>query len=292
VNGTINKNRLMIYKDTYRDWHSNSIRGILRNSALNILYKYHLYYHDLQETLDSTNRIQFLCLHHLFKDEETSFIKLIKKLKKKYVFLSYSEAIERLKKGNIENKYIVFSFDDGIKNTLKAAEILDSYNISACFFVPTIFLDETNQTIKDNFCVQQLHVQPVELFNWQDLEKLKKLGHEIGAHTHTHPNISKISDNELLDELSISNKLLTENLGQIIHFAWPFGHFDDIRSNQIKIVESFNWSSIASAERGCHCSKNDGFSSKTIFRDPFVALWAPEHLDYFMYKNLQKRTCL
>ena len=66
----------------------------------------------------------------------------------------------------IDKPYIAFSSDDGFKNNLFAAEILNNYGASACFFINPGLVEECDfQKIK-NHCRNKLHLPPIEFLNW------------------------------------------------------------------------------------------------------------------------------
>ena len=61
-------------------------------------------------------RIQFIYLHHFFKDELQNLENLIIWLSQNHTFISYSEAVNKIVNSQIDKPYIVFSSDDGFKN--------------------------------------------------------------------------------------------------------------------------------------------------------------------------------
>ncbi|MFV1985536.1 MAG: polysaccharide deacetylase family protein, partial [Thiohalomonadales bacterium] len=64
-------------------------------------------------------------------------------LHKHYRVISLSQAIDELKKGNIQSGVVV-TFDDGyLDNLQNALPILKKYNISATIFVTTTFCDQS-----------------------------------------------------------------------------------------------------------------------------------------------------
>ena len=60
--------------------------------------------------------------------------------------------------------------------------------------------------------------------NWQEVAEMAAAGVEFGSHTVTHPNLTMVSDQELLWELSESKRVLEQHLGHEIHtLAYPIG---------------------------------------------------------------------
>jgi peptidoglycan/xylan/chitin deacetylase (PgdA/CDA1 family) len=98
-----------------------------------------------------------------------------------------------------------FSFDDGYKQDIHVAQILEQYGLTATFFIP-------------NKC----ELTPSEI-----VELSKK--HTVGGHTVTHPQDLKLLDNEELDyEIGENRKWLQELTGQPVNdFCYPRGRYDD-----------------------------------------------------------------
>jgi hypothetical protein len=119
-------------------------------------------------------RIQFLYIHHVFKDEEKQLENLLKVLAAKHTFISYTEAWSKVMQGNIDKPYIAFSSDDGLKNNLRAAAILQDYGASACFFICPAIVGEKDFNKIKQFSENKLHFPPVEFMDWKDVSHLQQ----------------------------------------------------------------------------------------------------------------------
>ena len=119
-------------------------------------------------------------------------------------------------------KDLAITFDDGLKSVLtNAAPILAEYKIPWSAFVVSEWSENGKGWPDDTF------------LDWKDVEHLAKLGAEIGSHSATHPDFSKIGLPETQDELGISRKMLADRVGiQTSSFAIPFG-------------QSANWPELA-----------------------------------------------
>ena len=260
-------------------------RDILRSGALSMLATFYKATGRMSLAL-TRNRIQFLYLHNLPEDERDSFRNLLSKLSAEHRFISYSEAVDRILNDNIDGPYIGISFDDGLKDCLNAAEIMNQFGIKACFFACVSMIGETDVGKIKEFCSQQLYMPPREFLSWRDVDTLLKAGHEIGSHTMTHRNLAKLSEGQVEFEIAKSFEVLSRRLGKVKHFAWPFGHFSDFNSAATKIVFQTGFKSCASAERGCHVARAaNGPSSLCIRRDNTVAKWPLDHVLYLMARN-------
>jgi peptidoglycan/xylan/chitin deacetylase (PgdA/CDA1 family) len=77
--------------------------------------------------------------------------------------------------------------------------------------------------------------RPVFL-TWDEVKRLKTLGHTIGAHTHSHPILASVSGDEQRRELTLSKELLEEKLGTPIRLlAYPNG-LNGAYSDETKVI--------------------------------------------------------
>jgi peptidoglycan/xylan/chitin deacetylase (PgdA/CDA1 family) len=232
-------------------------------------------------------RVQFLYIHHLFRDEEKQLNKLLKLLAEDHQFISYSEAVERVLSGNIDKPYITFSSDDGFKNNLKAAEILDRYNAKACFFVNPGIVGATDYDVINKFCTETLRFPPVEFLTWHEIHKLQVAGHEIGSHTMMHINIAETPVQAITEDMHQTFKILTERCGSVAHFAFPFGRFFHFSAEGRKATFEAGFTTCATAERGCHIASPGPIAREDlcIRRDHTVLGWDINHIMYFLINN-------
>jgi peptidoglycan/xylan/chitin deacetylase (PgdA/CDA1 family) len=232
-------------------------------------------------------RIQFLYLHHVFRDEEQKLEQLLNRLSDHFEFISYSDAVDKILSGTIDKPYISFSSDDGVKNNLIAAEILNGYNAKACFFVNPALIGETEYEKIRSHCVDTLDFPVVEFLNWDDLSNLLKQGHEIGGHTMSHMNIAKASYDEIVADAKQTLDVLKAHCGRIKHFAFPYGRFFHFSEAGRKAVFEAGYISCASAERGCHVNHDRPLKPEElcIRRDHIVLDWGIDQIFYFIINN-------
>jgi|694.fasta_scaffold01109_34 peptidoglycan/xylan/chitin deacetylase (PgdA/CDA1 family) len=236
-------------------------------------------------------RLQFLYIHHVFIDEELALEKLLQSLSTHHTFLSYSEAINKLHTGTIDKPYIVISSDDGLKNNLRAAKILNDFGVSACFFINPSVIGLTDFIAVRNYCRQKLHFPPVAFLTWDEVDKIQKMGHDIGSHTLTHINIGNSPTDEVIEEINQSYSQLVARCGESKHFAFPYGRFADFNETAKEIVFEAGFSSCATAERGCHINHPTTLpiDKFCILRDHIVLGWSIEHIMHFLIANSKKQ---
>lgn len=130
------------------------------------------------------------------------------------------------------NKVIIINFDDSYKSQFTYAKpILDKYGFKATFFQVCNWIDSGSE---EN-----------EKMDWPEIVELHNEGHDIQAHTMTHPHLNKQSSSELEYEIGQSKQcLLNHGINSTI-FAYPYGegwdnpevvniiskHFDLARTN-------------------------------------------------------------
>jgi peptidoglycan/xylan/chitin deacetylase (PgdA/CDA1 family) len=231
--------------------------------------------------------IQFLYFHHVFKDEMPYLDKCIVELTKTYKFISYSDAVRKIKTNSIDSLYLCFSSDDGFKNNLNSLRIFEKYQISACFFLNPDFIGENSYEKLKLITSEVFHLgaKPIEFLNWNDVELLLKNNHEIGSHTMTHKRLSALSDSEQEFEIFESKKNIESRIGQVSHFAFPYGTSKDINFRSLELVKKAKYESCANASRGFHV--NEFLPDMPIInRDPIIFKNYKEQLEYFNKKNL------
>lgn len=92
-----------------------------------------------------------------------------------------------------------------------------------------------------------------EFLNWKQVNMLVESGVEIGAHTHNHVIVSKLSASELRNEIDLSNNLITNNIGTIpAHFAYPNGRAQDISDLSREILIDSGYKSAVTTIEGAN----------------------------------------
>lgn len=234
------------------------------------------------------NRVQFLYLHHLFPQDEAGFRQLLRSLKRTHQLLGYSDAVQRLWDGRIDRPYVCFSFDDGLRQNLRAAAILQEFGVTGCFFICPGLVGERDPVKLKEICATRFRMPPMELLSWSDVETLVSAGHQIGSHTMTHQVLARLSTPQLTDEICQSYEVLKQRLGAVRHFAWPEGRYFHFSDTAARLVYEAGFQSCASAERGCHNRALSPADKTPILRRDYIsAHWPFEHVLYFLTRNSQ-----
>lgn len=102
-----------------------------------------------------------------------------------------------------------------------------------------------------------------------ELIELNNNGVEIGAHTVSHPILSKLEKDTALSEIANGKEMLEEILKQdITLFAYPNGRYlNDFNDGHVKMVRDCGYSAAFSTEMGVGSNKSD------IFQLPRFRAW-------------------
>ena len=117
-------------------------------------------------------------------------------------------------------KSVILTFDDGyMDNFIYALPLLLRYKMKGTVFVIPGMIGDRCQWLKEHDCNR--------LMNWEQLKEWVATGMEIGSHTVTHRMLSRLTDEEIAYELSMSKEMLERELGATIDFdCYPYGDLD------------------------------------------------------------------
>ena len=133
--------------------------------------------------------------------------------------LTFGELAQRRRTGQpFPARPIVLTFDDGYADLVEEAlPKLIEHGFPATVFVTTGWLrDAVRHTAAS---------APGRMLSWAQLAELSAAGVEVAAHTHSHPQLDRISTARLHAELGDSKKLLEDRLGRPVRsLAYPYGY--------------------------------------------------------------------
>ena len=115
----------------------------------------------------------------------------------------------------MKHKYLALSFDDGTPYDERLVPLLNKYNIKATFHLNAGLIPMDDE---------------VSVWDRLPLTRLEHLyeGHEVAAHSYSHPDLCELIEEEILEELVMDFKILDACFKQkTVGFAYPFGSFDE-----------------------------------------------------------------
>ena len=148
--------------------------------------------------------MQFLYLHGIEPGREDAFRTFIQTLQREHTFVPHSEAVERVRTGRVDGRYLSISFDDGFLSCRTSARILTDAGVSGCYFVCSGLIGSDRDTVRRVFPAGS--GAETGTMSWTDLEQLRADGHEIGSHTVHHPVLAEVGHDQLVDEIARSRE--------------------------------------------------------------------------------------
>jgi len=140
---------------------------------------------------------------------------------------------------------VALTFDDCYRDNLFAARTLAEFHLPATFFIPTRFVGT------DHVFSWDQGLRPLANLNWDEVREMASLGHDIGSHTVSHPNMADLTNEEALRELVESRETLQDQLRRPIrYFAYPFGGLRNFRAEQLPLVREAGYDACFSGYGG------------------------------------------
>ena len=177
-------------------------------------------------------------------------------VKKKYDFLSLDQVEEILsKRQKIGSKMISSTFDDGYKDNYEMVfPILKKYSIPATIFLVVDLIG------KEGY------------LNWGEIQEMQNSGLvEFGCHTFSHPDLTRISEEEQQKEIIESRNILEGSLGtECFYFSYPSGKFND---KVIKIVREADFKMAFTVQEGSVSFKLNKWELPRLSIDSKTSWW-------------------
>ncbi len=118
---------------------------------------------------------------------------------------------------NGKMKAITFSYDDGVTQDQRLIELFNKYGLKCTFNLNSGFFGQSGMLLREGVSVA--HCKPRK-------EEIRGIyeGHEIAAHTLTHPDLSALSDEEVIRQVEEDRVALSEVAGyDVVGMAYPCG---------------------------------------------------------------------
>lgn len=253
-----------------RHWHRNSLRILM----------YHRF--------PTPNALEAQCEH----------------LAKHYRPVSLSEAADALMGRKTAAGAVAVTVDDGYRDFLvNAWPVFKAYGIPVLVYVATdlpdhnswLWTDQLVELLRRNgepeeiktrlkrapdderraYLASLAGLQPTpppgfEPLTWDDIRLLASEGVSFGAHTRSHPILSRLSDRaRVCDEVAGSKARLQEELSTTIeHFCYPNGTPDDFNEDVIAVVRECGFRTAVTAIKGMNLPGADPFRLRRLHQEP------------------------
>lgn len=114
---------------------------------------------------------------------------------------------------------IVFTFDDSYESVYTHGfPLMKDFGFRATVFVIAGYVGRSNAWDVNLGGLRFVHL------SWDQIRELVQAGFEIASHTFTHPDLTRVDEKRLVDELERSKKMLEDRFGISVPFiAFPFG---------------------------------------------------------------------
>ena len=170
------------------------------------------------------------------------------------LFATALGAEEAKKLKPIPDKLVVLTFDDGnVSDRTVVAPILKEHGFGATFYITAGWVGRRGRV------------------TWQQVRELDEMGFEIGNHSTTHPNMLRISEEEIRSQIAGFDRALREQgIQRATTFAYPGEHHDR------RIVRALAEAGYTNARRGVtpefplHDRGGPGSVYNPLDEDPFL----------------------
>jgi len=116
--------------------------------------------------------------------------------------------------------------------------------------------------------------QPVML-SWDQVREMRQAGIAFGAHTATHPILTRLAHEDAREEIARSkNKIEQELQERVKHFAIPNGRREDFNRVLEEDCRKMGFESICTTQFGCNEKSQDRWRLKRISHDLPISLFA------------------
>jgi len=174
-----------------------------------------------------------------------------------YQALALVEAVDIIRRGeSFPQRSFVITFDDGYQSVYENAfPVLQRYGLSA-----TVFL--TIGIKKDTQLGDRLpSLENRTMLSWNEIREMHRYGMDFGAHTLTHPDLTRLADFQLESEIYDSKINIEDALGSpICSFAYPYGRYN----RRCREIVQQHFTCACSARLGLVNFHNDIFALKRV----------------------------
>jgi peptidoglycan/xylan/chitin deacetylase (PgdA/CDA1 family) len=157
--------------------------------------------------------------------------------------VTLKEIVDFIKGNDSKEKLVALTFDDGYQDFYENAyPVLKKYG-----YPSTVFLVSDMVGKKNLWDYEKLNIKK-KLMDWDQIMELKEKNVIFGAHSKTHPYLTKISSEECEAEILGSKNVLEKKFGSPVdYFCYPYGDYNE---GIARLVKSSNYHGAVTVQRG------------------------------------------
>lgn len=183
--------------------------------------------------------------------------------------------LEPYLKGERQGRVVGITFDDGYQNNVQnGLPVLKKHGFTATCYAVSSMIGGVNSWDRDIGVAQKPLMTADDWHVWLDN------GMEVGSHTRTHADLTKLNTDAAIDEIASSKHELEDSLGCMVrHFCYPYGRFD---ASHGQMAKQAGYITATTTRRGQIHTNDDPYALRRIL----VA--RATHLSLFAFKILTK----
>lgn len=144
------------------------------------------------------------------------------------------------------------SFDDNHRGWHEALPVFAEFGVPVTFYVNTCVLrGECSEDQVRRYYDLVNHYGRREPLTAGEIAEIRRAGHIVGAHTHSHLAMRRVPASTAREDLSVNRRMLEEITGgPVVHFSYPFGVRRHFTPALEEMVREMGFHSIADATPG------------------------------------------
>jgi peptidoglycan/xylan/chitin deacetylase (PgdA/CDA1 family) len=180
------------------------------------------------------------------------------------------ELIAKLERGELPNRHLAITFDDGYRDNFDAAAVLERLGLPATFFVVSQWIGSDVVPWWD-----REHNVRHPWMTWDQVRSLRRRGFDIGAHTRTHVDLGDIVGASAYEEILGGRLELERELGEPVDlFAYPYGGRHNLAEANRDLVRAAGFRCCCSCYGGVTSAGADPFRLERV---PVSAWYGSPH---------------